>query len=236
MKKIRFFFFFVPLLFLFLFAGLFSGCPLAAPNITFEGNNGTVNISIENPGYTDSFYMDSTGQFSYTYNADKYLLVREAQFSEGGNIYATTFPTQVNAMAGVAVEADIGYLQQEINTESSLITDFTAQAEGDDYLIDCYTGNSDFGEETLLQGNGDGEVAGNFTVDYTTLAGKINPRANAQGECGIYALAPYLYLNGGVWIDSLYVEIYMDAYNAHFEWDGEYENYLNGEINITEEH
>lgn len=203
--------------------------PIAAfagsTTINYGGTNGTVSINTSTPGYNDSFSMNSGGDFGGYHAVDAYSLSREAQFSGGGDIYAATYVSDLTV--GIIIEGDTGYLGQNVYA-GSLSTDFLAQASGGSYLIDSYVGDSLVGIGMNLQGNGYGELGGDFFVDYATLSADVYALGSGNGTFNLYAFAPYMVFGASIWADSVYTEIFMDAYNAWIDVYSTFDSYLEG--------
>lgn len=194
--------------------------------INYGGENGTVQINTQTPGYVDNFSMSSGGDFSGYHGVTAYSLSREAQFSGGGDIYAATYASDF--MVGIAVEGSTGYLRQNVDVSSSLYTNFLATASGCSYLIDSYVGDSSLGLGMNLTGDGSGKLGGDFSLYNTTLEADVYALGDGSGTFGLYAFAPYLDFGANIWADSLYTSVYMVAYNAWLDLYATFDSYLEG--------
>lgn len=194
--------------------------------INYSGENGSVNINTSTSGYNDSFSMNSGGDFSGYHAVDSFSLSREAQFSGGGDIYAATYASDLTV--GITIEGSNGYLGQNVYTGSSLATNFSAQADGSSYVIDSYVGDSLVGIGMNLQGNGYGELGGDFSLYNTTLEADVYASGDGSGTFGLYAFAPYLNFGASIWADNVYTDIFMDAYNAWIDIYSTFDSYLEG--------
>lgn len=194
-------------------------------NISYGGENGSVDIYTNTPGYSDNFSMNAGGDFSGYHGVTVYTLSREAQFSGGGGIYAATYASDM--VVGVTIEGNTGHLGENVDVNSSLDANFLAQASGT-YEIDSYVGDSSLGIGMNLQGNGNGELGGDFLLHNTSLSADVYALGYGTGAFGLYAFAPHLDFGAEIRADSLYTDVYMSAYDAWIDIYSTFDSYLEG--------
>lgn len=197
--------------------------------INYGGTNGSISINTSTPGYNDDFSMNAGGDFSGYHSASPYTLSREAKFSGGGDIYAATYASDM--VVGITIEGNTGYLGENVDVSSSLAADFLAQASGS-YEIDSYVGDSSLGVGMNLQGNGNGELGGDFLYN-TSLSANVYALGYGSGTLRLYAFAPYLDFGAAIQADSLYTDVYMSAYDAWIDIYSTFDSYLEGEGSVN---
>jgi len=205
---------------------LLSTAAWAKMTVNYSGSDGTVQINTQTPGFNDDFSMNAGGEFSGYHYVEEYDLSREAQFSGSGSIYAATYPTGIDGLIGITIQGSTGYLGQNFNAVP-LATDFLAEASGCTYLIDAFIGGSYIGLGAILEGNGNGEIDGDFSVN-AGLISDVYALGDGSGTFGLYAFAPYLNFGANIWIDSLYVDAYLCGYDAWIDMYSTFDSYLEG--------
>ena len=205
-------------------------------DISYSGENGSVEIYTSTPGYNDNFSMNAGGDFSGYHGVTAYTLSRVAEFSGDGDIYAATCASDM--IVGIAIEGNTGYLREGIDVSSSLDANFLAWAWGCSYLIDSYAGDSSLsiaGIAMNLQGNGNGELGGDFSLYNPSLYANVYALGYGSGEFRLYVFAPYLGFRAEIWADSLYADVHMGAYDAWLDSYTTFDSYLKGYGSVASE-
>jgi len=204
----------------------------AGVTINYSGSDGTVQINTQTPTYSDNFSVQG-GDFSGLHALTPGSLSREVSFSDEGNIYAATYPNSFDVMCGVIVEGESGYMGQNVEVNSYFDTDYLAQGS-ENYRINSYVGDNNFGIEVTLNGEENGGVYGDFLAETETLEADIEAGADGSGAFEIYSFAPCLNFEAGMEIDECEVDVGMEGYRAWLDLYGEFDDYLDAEAVISE--
>ena len=202
----------------------------AGVTINYSGSDGTVQINTQTPTYSDNFSVQG-GDFSGLHALTPGSLSREVSFSDEGNIYAATYPNSFDVMCGVIVEGESGYMGQNVEVNSYFDTDYLGQG-CENYRINSYVGDDNFGIEVTLNGEKNGGVYGDFLADTETLEANVGAEAEGNGTFCEYSFAPYLKWEAGLDIDECDVYVGMEAYSAWLDLCGEFDDYLDAETEI----
>ncbi len=93
--------------------------------------------------------------------------------------------------------------------------------------IFAVTSASDMIVGIAIEGN-TGYLGESIDVSSSLIVNFLVQASNGSGEFSLYAFAPYMDFGAEIWADSLYIDLYMSAYDARIGIHSTFDSYLEG--------